>query len=76
MTKKAVRLEDWISAGDAASFLSSKMGFPVDPEYIARVAKSKKQPVKTRSLSGHQLYYRPEIERCIVRKRVNNHDQK
>lgn len=76
MTKKAVRLEDWISAKDAALFLSAKMGFPIDPEYIASLARSKKQPVQTRSLSGRQLYYRPEIERCIVRKRVINHDQK
>jgi hypothetical protein len=69
MTKRADRFEDWISAKDAAQILATKCGVPVNPAYITKLAKSKKQPVKTRSLSGHQLYYRPEIERCVIRKR-------
>ena len=71
MVKKIDRANDWISAKDAAMFLSSKMGFQIDPEYIARLARSKKQPVQARSVSGHQLYYKPEIERCIIRQRHN-----
>jgi hypothetical protein len=72
MTKKLNRLEDWLSASDAASLLSDKMGFPIDPKYIARLARSKKQPVKTRPVSGHLLYLKADIERCKVRKKAGD----
>ena len=69
MPKKLNRLEDWIPAHDAAGLLSDKMGFPIDPKYIARLSKSKKQPVRTRPVSGHLLYNREDIMRCVVKRR-------
>jgi predicted GIY-YIG superfamily endonuclease len=60
---------NYISASVAAQILSEKCGFPVDPEYISRLAKSKKQPVRTHSVSGHKLYRREDIEAAIVKKK-------
>lgn len=71
MTRKISKADDWIPAKDAAKILSEKCGFPVDPEYIARLSRSKKQPVRTRPVSGHLLYNREDVMRCKVRKRAN-----
>jgi len=69
MAKKLNRLEDWISASVAASLLSDKMGFPVDPKYISRLSRSKKQPVRTRSISGHKLYNKQDIQAATITRR-------
>lgn len=69
MTKKADRFSDWIPANEAARILSEKMDFPIEPAYITKLARSKKQPVKTRAVSGHLLYFKADIERCTVKKR-------
>jgi hypothetical protein len=61
MTKKIDKYEDWITAHDAALLLSKKLGRPVSPKYIRTLAKSKRQPVRTRPLRYHQLYNRDDI---------------
>lgn len=69
MTKKADRFDHWVSASDAAQILTAKCGVPVRPAYITKLAQSKKQPVKTRRISGHKLYLRADIEACIIKKK-------
>lgn len=69
MTKKIDRLDDWITASKAAELLSEKMGFPIEPEYLAKIAASKRQPIKTKSLGYHKLYNREDLERVVVRRR-------
>lgn len=69
MTKKIDRFEDWITANKAAELLSHKMGFPINPEYLTKLAKSKRQPIKTRSLGCHKLYNRLDLERVVIRRR-------
>lgn len=76
MPKKIEPVSNWITAHDSAVLLSEKMGFPIDPKYMARLAKSKKQPVRTRSISGHQLYHKDDVLKCKVRRRIIDHDQK
>jgi hypothetical protein len=69
MTKKVDRFENWISASDAAQLLSEKSGRRVDPEYITKMAKSKKQPIKTRQMSNRLLYNREDILASKVKQR-------
>ncbi len=61
MTKKIEPLSNWMTANYAASLLSAKMGFPVQPRYIRSLAKRKKKPVRTQSLGYHQLYNRGDV---------------
>src|SRR5947209_2300308 len=58
--------EDWISAHDSAQFLSLKHERPIPPSYVRQLAKSKKQPVRTRSLGYHQLYFKDDILAATV----------
>ena len=69
MTKKIIPLSSYLSAKDAASLLSKKLDRTIDPEYLTKLAKSKKQPVRTRSLGYHQLYCKEDLERVTVRKK-------
>ncbi len=69
MTKKINRLEDWLSAHDSAQFLSLKHARPIPPSYVRQLAKSKKQPVRTRSLGYHQLYFKDDILAATIKKK-------
>jgi hypothetical protein len=67
-------LQDYISASEASAILSRKMGRMVPPQYIHSLAKSKKQPVRTRPVSGHLLYNREDIEAAIVKQKRQKED--
>ena len=71
MTKKANRFEDWITAEKAAQLLSDKLGFPVPSRYIRKLAKRKKDPVRTESLGYHQLYHRDDVLASKVKQRIH-----
>jgi hypothetical protein len=47
MTKKITPLESYVSAHDASELLSAKLGRPVSSEYIRKLARRKKNPVRT-----------------------------
>ncbi len=74
MTKKISNAEDWLSAHDAAMLLSKKLGRRVSPKYIRTLAKSKRQPVRTRSLRYHQLYNRDDVLASKVRQQAKRRD--
>lgn len=61
MTKKIIPLSDYIGASDAADLLSKKLGRPVSSEYIRKLAKRKKNPVRTEQRSNRLLYHRDDI---------------
>lgn len=69
MTKKIIPLSSYLSAKDAAALLSQKLDRTVDPEYLTKLAKRKKQPVKTQSLGYHQLYCKEDLEQVTIRKK-------
>jgi hypothetical protein len=70
MTKKIEPLSNWITANYAASLLSAKMGFPVQPRYIRSLAKRKRKPVRTQSLGYHQLYSRSDVLASDVKQKA------
>jgi hypothetical protein len=72
MVKKINRLEDWISASDAAQLLSKKMGRPISARYIRALSQSKRQPVRTVVRSSRLLYSREDILDCEVKEHGKN----
>ncbi|OLD63274.1 MAG: hypothetical protein AUF65_02640 [Chloroflexi bacterium 13_1_20CM_50_12] len=72
MTKKINKFEDWITANKAAQLLSDKMGYPVPSRYIRQLAKSKRHPVRTKSLGYHKLYNREDLEKVIIKQRLSH----
>jgi len=69
MPKKIVALADYISASDAASLLSEKLGRPIASKYIRKLANRKKQPVRTQPMGNRLLYNREDIEAATIRLR-------
>lgn len=66
MTKKLNRLEDYISAGDAAALLSKKLGRRIDPDYIRKLKNVRSHAVSSRA----KLYHREDILACTVKQKV------
>jgi hypothetical protein len=71
MTKKITRLEDWITADKAAMLLSQKLGRPISPEYLRKLARRKKQPVRTQPMGNRLLYHKEDILACNVKQKAN-----
>ena len=69
MVKKIEPLSNWITANDAASLLSLKLGHPIASRYIRQLAKSRRQPVRTRSLGYHQLYHKADVESANIKQK-------
>jgi len=69
MTRKITRLEDYISASDAAQILSAKCGRRIAPEYLTKLSKSKKQPIRTQQMSNRLLYNREDLEKVTIKKK-------
>jgi len=69
MTKKIIPLENYVSASDASQLLSLKLGRPVSSEYIRKLARRKKQPVRTQVRSNRLLYNREDLEQVTIKKK-------
>jgi hypothetical protein len=70
VTRKIIPLSSYLSAKDAAAMLSKKLGRNISPEYLTKVATSKKQPIRTQSLGGyHKLYCKEDLERVTIKKK-------
>jgi len=65
MTRKIERLEDYISAKDAADILSKKLGRKIDPDYIRRVKNIRFVKVNATT----KLYHKGDIQASSIRKR-------
>jgi hypothetical protein len=69
MPKKIIALHDFISAHDAAQLLSAKYNRPIDPKYIRRLSKRRRNPVRTEIINNRFLYHREDVEACLIRQR-------
>lgn len=65
MVKKINRLEDYISAGDAACLLSKKLGRPIRPDYVRKLKNVRTHTVNIRST----LYNRDDLDRAIIKQK-------
>jgi hypothetical protein len=69
MTKKIIPLNSYIGASEAANLLSLKMGRWINPEYLTKLAKSKKQPIRTQQVSNRLLYNREDLEKVVIKQK-------
>jgi hypothetical protein len=69
MTKKIIPFNAYIGASEASDLLSKKLGRPVSSEYIRKLAKRKKQPVRTKTVSNRLLYNRDDILASTVKQK-------
>lgn len=70
MTRKLNRLEDYISAGDAATLLGKKLGRRIDPDYIRKIKGIRSHTIHDRS----RLYHRDDILVSNVRQKAKKRD--
>ena len=61
MTKKIIPLADWLSAHDAAQLLSLNHGRPIQPRYVVKLSRRKKNPVRTQEMGNRLLYNRDDV---------------
>jgi hypothetical protein len=67
MAKKIIALADYITASESAHLLSSKMGRPISPKYIRKLANRKGNPVHVQAMGNRLLYCRTDIESVVIR---------
>lgn len=65
MTKRLNKLEDYISAGDAARLLSKKLGRPIAPDYIRKLKNVRTHTVSARST----LYRREDLDKVVIKQK-------
>lgn len=67
MKKKTEDISSYCIAREAAKILSDKYGRPVRPDYISKMAKSKKHRIRTIRKHEHLLmYHRGDIAACVI----------
>ena len=69
MTKKIIPFDLYVGASEAADLLSKKLGRPVSSEYIRKLAKRKKNPVKTKVTSNRLAYSKDDLEKVTIKKK-------
>jgi len=69
MPKKIVALADFITASQAAEILSANLGRPISSKYIGKLARRRRQPVRTQAIGNRLLYAKDDVEACIIRKK-------
>lgn len=59
----------YVSAQDAASFLSRRHGRSISSQSICKLAKRKRQPVRTYPIGSWQMYCLEDLEQVKIKKR-------
>ncbi len=70
--KKALLLDDYITAGDAAKLLSERLGRPITNRYIHKLATRAKNPVRSQQIGNRWVYHRGDIEQVTIRQRSDH----
>jgi len=65
MTKKIIRLEDYITAAHAAHILSLNLGRRIDPDYVRKIKGVQFYTLNRTS----KLYLRSDIEAAFIRQK-------
>lgn len=64
--KKKEDIHDYCSAKDAASILSQKHGRPIRPDYISKMARSKRHAIRSVLVGDRILYHKTDIAGCSI----------
>ena len=69
MTKRIDRLDDYITAGEAAQIISARLGRPIPNKYIIRLATRAKNPIRSKPAGNRFLYHRGDLESVDIREK-------
>jgi hypothetical protein len=64
--KKKQDIQDFCSASEASLILSKKFGRYIRPDYIAKLSRRKKHPVRTYTMNDRILYHREDIAASTI----------
>jgi hypothetical protein len=64
--KKKDDIKDYCSAGEAAQILTDKLGRSIRPDYISKMAKSKKRAIRSVLMNDRILYHREDIAKSKI----------
>lgn len=67
--KKIENINDYLTAHDAAQVLSISHGRPIRPDYINRLARSKKRSIRTARFRDRIMYHKEDIAGVTIRQR-------
>ncbi|TMC20796.1 MAG: hypothetical protein E6J34_11495 [Chloroflexi bacterium] len=67
MAKKKEDIHDYCTAGEAAQLLSEKLGRVIRPDYIGKMAVSRKRTIRRVKLGTRWAYHREDIAASTVR---------
>ena len=65
----------YCTAGEAARTLSEKLGRPIAINYIRKLARRKKHPVRTQSMGDRLLYRLDDVEHATIRKKKSRKEE-
>lgn len=71
MTKKIIPLDSYVSAHVAAQLLSLNMGRPIQPRYVVKLSRRKKNPVRTQEMGNRLLYNRDDVLASTVKQKTS-----
>ena len=69
MVKKKEDIADYCTAHDAAQILSIKLDRPVRPDYISKMAASRKHSIRIARFGDRIMYHRADVEAATIRQR-------
>jgi hypothetical protein len=67
--KKKDDIKDFCTAGEAAQILSDKLGRRIRSEYISRMSKRKRHPIRSVTMNDRMLYSREDIAASTITKK-------
>jgi hypothetical protein len=67
---------DYCAAGEAARILSTKLGRAIRPDYISKLAKSKKQSIRSARFNDRILYHKEDIANCTITEKASSQHRK
>jgi hypothetical protein len=64
MPKKIENIADYVTAHEAAQILSLKHGRTIRPNYISKMAKSRKHSIRVARFRDRLMYHREDVQAC------------
>lgn len=64
--KKKEDIHDYCTAHEAAQLLSLSHGRRIRPDYISKMAKSRRHTIRTARFRDRQMYHKADIQACRI----------
>jgi hypothetical protein len=68
--KKKEDISEYCTAGDAAHILTLKLQRTVRPDYISKMARTKRHKIRCAHVGDRILYHREDVAACSIRQKT------